>query len=743
MLKRSMKRMRSLLLTPPLTDIRVIMRNLLPICAYATIILSLAACAVDKPLRAPSNAVSAVNPLLAKWVGIYEVPPFDQIKVADFKPALEEAIAQQRREIQVIAENPAPATFDNTVVPFENSGQTMRRVMAVYEVWHSAMNGPEFQKIDQEMAPKLAAFQDEITQNSALFKRIEAVFKSPAKSQLTPEQQRLVWFHETRFVLHGAQLADAQKTRVAQINQRLASLSTQFTQNELGDEETDALILSQAADLAGLPQSQIDAAASEGEHRGMKGKWVIANTRSSMEPFLTYAEKRDLREKAFRIWTSRGDNDNAHNNNKIVSEILKLRAERSKLLGYPTFAHWHLADTMAKDPQTAMALMMKVWRPALAQVQKEVADMQAIMNTDANAKSGGAQIQPWDYRFYAEKVRKAKYDFDETSVKPYLQLKNIREAMFSAAKRLYGFTFVQLHDMPVYHDGMSAYKVTGRDGGLVGIWYFDPYARPGKNSGAWMDAYREQQKMGGKETKTIVSNNANFIPAKPGEPVLLSWDDAVTMFHEFGHALHGLNSNVTYPSLSGTNTAGDFVEFPSQFNENYLKTPEVLKLLTDKDGHPLPKELIKKLDRAKTFNSGFDTVEFLASAIVDMKLHLAGDTTIEPRAFERDTLKELGMPSEIVMRHRIPQFGHLFSSEDYAAGYYGYLWAQVLEADAFEAFQEKKGPYDAAVAKRFHDTILSIGNTIDPSDAYQQFRGRPPKVDALLRARGFPVPNAE
>jgi peptidyl-dipeptidase Dcp len=679
---------------------------------------------------------NGANPLLEKWTGPYGgVPPFNKVKVSDFKPALEQAIAEQKAEVEAIAKNPSPPTFANTIEALENTGESLDRVGSIFGVWSSSMSTPDFQAVEQEMTPKLAALQDEIIQNSQLFHRIDTIYNSPEKNKLTPEQQRLVWFQETRFILNGAKLTDQQKVRVAAINQRLATLSTQFSQNELADEDGDYLAIKNESDIVGLPQSLIDSAAAEAEKRKLKNQWVIRNTRSSMEPFLTYSPKRDLREKAFRIWTSRGDNNNAHNNNKIVTEILKLRAERSKLLGFPTYAHWRLADTMAKDPKVAMDLMLRVWKPAVEQVKKEVADMQAVVNKE----HGNFKIQPWDYRYYAEKVRKEKYDLDFDIVKPYLQLDNIRKAMFASAGKLFGFKFVQIHDVPVYNDTMSVYKVLGANGKFVGLWYFDPYARAGKNSGAWMNNYREQYKKNGKAITTIVSNNANFIPSKPGEPILISWDDAVTMFHEFGHALHGLNSNVTYKTLSGTNTTRDFVEFPSQLNENYLRTPEVLKFLVNKDGKPLPRDLIDKIERAKTFNSGFDTVEFLASGLIDMKLHLVADRDIDPKNFESVTLKELGMPSEIVMRHRIPQFGHIFSGEGYAAGYYGYLWSQVLDYDAYEAFLEAGGPYDKKTAKKYHDLLVSVGNTQDPAVNYRKFRGRDPKVDALLRARGFPV----
>lgn len=675
------------------------------------------------------------NVLLKEWVGPYGgVPSFDQVKVSDFKPAIQQAIEQSRKEIRAIAENPDPATFENTLVAMEKSGEELNRVMPLYGVWSSAMNTPEFQKVDQEMAPILAAYGDEIAQNSKLFARIKAVYESPELKQMNPEQQRLAWYHYTRFVQQGARLNDADKKKVAKINQRLATLSTKFSQNVLADEEKQFLVITKKEELQGLPQWLIDAARSEAERRGEKGKWVIANTRSSMEPFLTFSPNRTLREKAFRIWSSRGDNKNKYNNNKIVTEILKLRLERSKLFGYPTYAHWHLADTMAKDPQAAMDLMLKVWKPAVAKVQDDVREMQSIVDEEKQK----FKIEPWDYRYYAEKVRKKKYDLDMDILKPYLQLENIRKAMFWSAEKLYGLKFDKVEGIPVYNSQMSVYRVT-RSGKDVGLWYFDPYARAGKSSGAWMNAYREQSKIDGKAILPIVSNNSNFIAGKPNEPVLLSWDDAVTMFHEFGHAIHGLNSNVTYPSISGTNTVRDFVEFPSQIHENFLPTPEVLKFLTDKNGKPFPKELIAKIEKAKNFNEGFRSVEFLASAIVDMKLHLSTDKNIDPVRFEKQTLKDLAMPSEIVMRHRIPQFGHVFSGEGYAAGYYGYLWADVLKQDAFEAFTEAGGPYDKNVAKSLRENILSVGNSLDPADAYRKFRGRDPHVEALLRARGFPA----
>ncbi len=684
---------------------------------------------------AAGGATMSANPLLAPWTGPWGgVPPFDKAKVADFKPALEAGMAANLREIEAIANNPARPTFENTLVALENSGREVGRVYTIYGVYTSNLSTPDVQKVEAEMSPKLSAFQDSITQNAKLFARIEAVYNSPDKPTWTPEQQRLSWVYYNNFVQAGAKLSPTQKAALSKVNSELASLYTKFSQNQLADEENYALILDSKGQLAGLSAAQVESAAGEATRRKMPGKWVIANTRSSMEPFLTYSSDRALREKGFRMWASRGDNGNANDNNAVVTQILKLRAEKAKLLGYPTYAHWHLADTMAKTPETALALMISVYTPAAAQVKKDVADMQALVD----AEKGGFKIAPWDYRYYAEKVRKAKYDLDLNEVKPYLRYDHVRSAMFWAAGQLYGFTFVPVTNVPTFAPGMTVFEVKGRDGGHVGMIYFDPNARPGKNSGAWMSEYRTQQKL--RPTSPIVSNNLNFVGGGNGEPTTLAWDDAKTMFHEFGHALHGLNSNVTYPLLAGTNVARDFVEFPSQLNENWLTTPEVLRFLVNEHGERIPDALVAKINRARTFNQGFTTLEAQASAIVDMKLHLAGATPIDPKKFEKETLDALGQPSEIIMRHRIPAFGHIFSGEGYAAGYYSYIWAEVLDHDAFEAFTEAGGPYDKAVAKRLHDTLTSIGNTVDPAVAYRNFRGRDPKADALLRDHGFPVP---
>jgi peptidyl-dipeptidase Dcp len=688
------------------------------------------------------EAVSDANPLLAGWSGPYGgVPPFDQVEVAHFQPALEAAMAENLAEIERIAANPEAPTFENTIAALERAGRTLNRVGAVYGVWSSTMNSPDFQAVEREMAPRLAAFSDRITQDEALFRRIEAVYEANGDRALTPEQQRLAWRYYTDFVRAGAKLDAPAKARLSEINQRLAGLFTRFSQNVLADETNHYLLLDSDADLAGLPESLRVAAAAEARDKGLSGKWVITNTRSSMDPFLTYADRRDLRERAWRIWVNRGDNGDEHDNNAIITEVLQLRAERARLLGYETHAHWRLENAMAGTPERALELLEAVWEPATARVRQEVADMQALAEAEVaedDGDSASITIEPWDYLYYAEKVRKARYDLDQNLVKPYLQLEKLREAIFWVAGELFAFDFHPA-DVPVYHPDVRVWEVTDRATKRhVGLFYFDPFARPGKRSGAWMNSYRRQERFEG-EVTTIVSNNTNFVKGAPGEPTLISWDDATTLFHEFGHALHGLASSVSYPSLAGTNVSRDYVEFPSQLLEHWLATPEVLQRFAVhyQTGEPIPQELVDRIERASTFNQGYATTEYLASALIDMKLHLAGDGEIDPDAFERETLGALGMPREIVMRHRTPHFLHVFASDGYSAGYYSYLWADVLTADAAEAFREAGGLYDGEVAERLRRHVFSVGNTIDPAEAYRAFRGRDARIEALMRDRGF------
>jgi peptidyl-dipeptidase Dcp len=681
--------------------------------------------------------VAAATPLNLPWAGPYGgVPPFDRAHVADFAPAVELAMAEQLAAIDRIVADQGPPTFANTVAAYERAGRPLDRVLTVYGVFCSSLSDEPLQAVERDLAPKLAAFQDRIVQNAGFFRRVAAVHESADEAGLTAEERRAAKVLFTNLVLAGARLGPEQQAELASINEQLASLHTTFAQHVLAEESGSAIFLDDEADLAGLPEAARRGAAEAAEERERPGIWAIPNTRSSVEPFLTFSERRDLRERVWRMFVGRGDRGNDTDTKVLVTRILALRGRRAKLLGFPSHAHWRLEDSMAKTPERAIELMEAVWRPAVGRVREEVADMQAI----ADAEQAGIRIAPWDYRFYAEKVRKARYDLDEAEVTPYLQLDRLREGMFFVAERLFGLSFVPVPDgsVPVFHPDVRVWEVRGRDGRTAGLWYFDPYARAGKKSGAWMSDYRPQERLDG-PVIPIVSNNCNFVKPPPGEPALLSWDDATTLFHEFGHALHGLCSNVALPSLAGTRVARDYVELPSQLLEHWLSTPEVLGRFAVhcRTGEPIPADLVDRMRRAETFNAGFRTVEFLASAIVDMRLHLAGDEPIDPAAFERSTLDAIGMPAEIVMRHRIPHFSHIFADDGYSAGYYSYLWADTLTADAWEAFTEAGGPWDETVAERLRRHVLSAGNSIPPEEGYRAFRGRDATIDALMRKRGF------
>jgi peptidyl-dipeptidase Dcp len=691
----------------------------------------------EAPVTTAPTPAPAGNPLVAAWTGPYGgVPSFTGVKVADFKPALEAGMNEERAKIAAIAADAEAPTFDNTIAKLEETGRTLDRVYTYFGIWSSTMASPEFQAVQREMAPILAAYQDELTGNEAIFKRVEAVYQSADKVKLTPEQKRLTWRRYTQLVRAGAKLDVTAKQRLSEINQRLATLYTSFGQNILAEEESYVVVLDKEEDTAGLPDAVKAAAAAAAASRGQQGKWIVTNTRSSAEPFLVYSSRPDLREKVWRNYVNRGDNGDDKDNNKIIAEILKLRFERAQLLGYKTHAHWRLEDAMAKTPERAVELMEAVWKPAVGRVKEEVKEMLALARKEEKGKKA---IEPWDYRYYAEKVRKAKYDLAASEVQPYLQLEKLREGMFWVAGELFGFAFSPVEGLDVVHPDVRVWEVKDRDSGKhIGLWYFDPYARQGKRSGAWMNAYRSQERFRG-EITTIVSNNSNFVKGAAGEPVLISLDDAHTLFHEFGHALHGLSSNVTYPSLAGTSVARDYVEFPSQLLEHWLLTPEVLNkfALHVKTGEPMPQALVDKIEKAATFNQGFQTVEYLSSALVDMRLHLAGGKDIDADQFEKDTLKALGMPKEIVMRHRTPHFGHVFAGDGYSAGYYSYLWSDTLTASAWEAFEEGGGAYDKAVAAKLKNNVFSVGDTIDPADGFRAFRGGEAGIQPLLRKRGF------
>lgn len=679
------------------------------------------------------TAPPARSVLLAPWTGNYGgVPPWDKVNPTDFPAAFDAAIAEAKAETDAIANDSTPATFENTFIPLENSGRTLGRLESLYSVHASNLNVGPMGDIEAEVDPKLAAYGDSLVQNKKLFDRIAKVYAE--RSKLREDQQRLVEKTYKSFVRQGAALSDSQKIRLSEINQELSKLSTQFSQRVLKDEDS-VIWVTDAAELAGLTPAVISGYKARAQELGQPAKWAVSNTRSAVDPLLTFCTSRGLRERVWKAFVSRGDNGDANDTNAIVSKILALRTERAKMLGYASHAHLALAPRMAQTPQPALDLMLKVWPKAVARVKEEVADMQKL----ADKEPTEVTIEPWDYRFYAEKVRKDRYDLNSQEVSQYLQLEKMVEAIHWMAQEVFGLTLKQISDAPVFHPDVRVYEVTNAVGKHVGLWYFDPYARKGKRSGAWMTSYRSQENMDGWITP-IVSNNSNFVKTADGKPVLITWDDADTLFHEFGHALHGLLSNVTYPSQSGTSVPRDYVEFPSQVIEHWLPTKEVLSrfALHYETGKPMPEELVKKLDKASKFNQGFATVEYLSSALVDMKVHMETGA-VDPRKFEKETLAALGMPKEMVMRHRLPHFLHLFVNS-YDAGYYGYLWADTLTADAAEFFEEQKdGFYEKKAAQSMIDNIFSVGDTIDPAEGFRRFRGRAVDTDALLRKRGFPV----
>ena len=679
------------------------------------------------------------NTLLAEWTGPYGgVPAFERVTLDDLKPALEYGMERSLIEIEAIANNPNPPTFENTIVAMERSGADLDRVFPYYGIWSSNVSSPEFRAIRKEMAPKLSEFSSKITQNENLFKRIKAVYESDDVKDMRPDQQRLVQLVYDNFARDGATLNAEDKARYAAIDKRLSELYTKFSSNVLNDEESYVTYISKDQ-LGGLSESFVKASAAAAKERGKEGQYAITNTRSSMSPFLTYSTERDLRQKVWETYYSRGDNGDEFDNNAIIAEILKLRDERVELLGYDNYAQWRLENRMAGTPERAIELMEAVWPAATARAREEVADMQAL------AKSEGAniKIEPWDYRFYAEKVRKDRYDLDSDEVKAYLQLDKLREGMFYVAGELFNFTFTPVAEgsVPVFHSDVKVWEVNDKTTGeLVGLWYLDPFARQGKRSGAWATSYRSHTTYDGPKT-VLSANNSNFVKGAPGEAVLVSWDDANTFFHEFGHALHSLASNVAYPTLNGG--VRDYTEFQSQLLERWVSTPEVInQFLTHyKTGEPMPAELFEKIQNAATFNQGFSTTEYLASALVDMRYHTTDPEGIDPDKFERETLAELDMPEEIVMRHRSPHFGHIFSGEGYSAGYYGYMWADVLTSDAAEAFKEAPGGfYDKDVGAKLVEHLFAPRNSVDPAEAYRAFRGKDADIGPLMRDRGFPEP---
>jgi peptidyl-dipeptidase Dcp len=685
------------------------------------------------PVAGANTAAAAA--LLMPWTGPNGgVPAWDKVKPELFQPAFNMARDALLAEVDGIANASAKPSFENTIVALEKSGDAINRVSTLFFVLTSNMNSPDYQALSREIRPMLSETYDRINFNEKLFARVKAVYDARASLELTAEQLRLVEETYDDFMRRGAGLDAATKAKVGEINKELATLFTDFGNKVQADEDTSVVLTDK--DLSGLPPALVASYKAAADTRNVAG-YAVVNTRSAVDPFLTFSDNRPLREKVWRAFVMRGDNANANNTHDIIRRIVKLRAERARLMGYPSHAHWRMSDTMARDPAKGLALMQRVWPAARARVAEEVADMQKI----ADAEKAGISIEPWDYRYYAEKVRKARYALDQNEFKNYFELNNMIEASYYMAGRLYGYAFKEITGtLPVFHPDVRVYHVTNKsDGSHVGYLYRDDFARQYKRSGAWQATYQQQDKLDGRQTDAIVSNNNNFTKAAPGEPVLISLDDARTLFHEFGHALHALSNDTTYPSLGGT--PRDFVEFPSQVHENWVLTPEVLDNYARhyKTGEKMPQALIEKLKAAETFNQGFETVEYLGSALVDMKIHMDPEGDIDPVAVEKSILGEIGMPKEIVMRHRLPQFNHLFTSDAYSAGYYSYLWSDVMAADAWAAFEEKGDPWHAETARKFVEIILASGNAIDRAEAYRMFRGRDPKVEALLRNRGLPA----
>jgi peptidyl-dipeptidase Dcp len=695
----------------------------------------------DNDPAAPAAIAPGDNPLLEDWTAAGGVPPFSRIRAEHFLPAYAQGLAEHAAEIAAIAAEPEPPTFANTIAALELSGRRLERIDNVFSLLAGARTDDALMEIERAIAPRIARHWNQIHTNAALFRRIDAVMRAAASLGLDAEQARVLERYHTNFRRSGAALDDTAKRQLAEIMERLAALGTAFSQNVLADEQAFTLRLEGEAELAGLPDFIRESLQSEATERGLDG-YAVTLSRSTVEPFLQFSERRDLREKVFRGFVMRGDNGGSTDNKAIIAEMVRLRAERARLLGYADFAHYRLDDAMAKTPAAVRDLLGAVWRPARLSALTDRDAMQALIQEDG----GNFKLEPWDWRYYAEKLRRRVCEFDETAIKPYLGLDRMIEAAFYTAGRLFGLNFTPRPDVAVWHPDVRAWQVSGSDGKEIGLFFGDYFARASKRSGAWMTSIRDQRKLGGDVTPVIV-NVCNFAKAPAGEATLLSFEDARTLFHEFGHALHGLLSSVTYPKIAGTNVATDFVELPSQLFEHWLQQPELLRrfALHYQTGAPMPEQLLARLIAARNFNKGFATLEYIACAESDLDLHALpppnpGDPPLDARAFEAASLERIGMPGEIVMRHRLPHFAHLFSGGAYAAGYYGYMWSEVLDADAFAAFEETGDIFDEATAKRLRDCVYAAGGRQDPAEAYKAFRGRLPTADALLRKRGFALP---
>lgn len=674
------------------------------------------------------------NPFFADYGTPFEAPPFERIKPEHYVPAFERAMAEQKEEIAAITASTEPPTFANTVEALERSGGLLRKVAGVFNTLTSAHTNDELQRIDKELAPRLAKHRDDILLDAALFARVKAVHEARSGLGLSAEEARLLEETYKDFVRNGAGLPPDKQERLRKINEELSVLSVQFGENVLKENNAFELVLESEADLAGLPPSVVAGAAEAARERGKPGKWVFTLHKPSLIPFLQYSERRDLRERMFKAYISRGANGNELDNTAMASRIAALRVERANLLGYRTHAEYVLEKNMAKTPGAVYDFLTKLWAPALKRAKAEAAEMQAMIRAEGRDFS----LAPWDWWYYAEKVKRAKYDFDDGVLRPYFQLENVRDGAFMVANRLYGITFTERTDIPTYHEDVRVFEVKDADGSHLAILYVDYYPRASKQGGAWMGNIREQSVRDGRDIRPLVTNNGNFSKPVGGEPALISYEEALTLFHEFGHALHSILSRCRYESLSGTNVPRDFVELPSQIMENWASHPDVLRLYARhyKTGEPIPDALLEKLQRSKFFNQGFETVEYLAASFLDMDWHtLTEPKALDVREFDAAAMARIGLIPEIVSRYLSPYFSHIFSG-GYSAGYYSYIWAEVLDSDAFEAFKEA-GIFDRATGERFRRTILERGGTEEPMDLYRRFRGREPRIEPLLKKRGL------
>ncbi|HEV7310696.1 M3 family metallopeptidase [Ensifer sp.] len=682
--------------------------------------------------------MTTLNPALTQWTGHEGLPRFDLVKDEDFAPAFEAAFREHEAEIDAIADNPLQPTFENTIVALEIAGDALSRVSSIFWNKAGADTNETIQALEREIAPKMSRHYSKIGMNAALFKRIDTLWQGREALGLDLEATRVLERHWKGFVKSGAKLEKPQQERLAAINEKLAGIGAKFGQNVLADEKNWVLFLESEKQLAGLPDFLRDAMAAVAADRGQKGKFAVTLSRSIIEPFLTFSDNRDLREQAFRAWIARGENGGETDNRGLIAEMLALRGEKAKLLGYENFAALKLDDTMAKSPDAVNGLLMQVWEKAVARAREEEAELARLIA----AEGRNHDVMPWDWRHYAEKLRAEKFSFSEGELKPYLQLEKIIDACFDVAKRLFGITATEKKGVAGYHPDVRVFEIKDASGKLVALFLGDFFARPSKRSGAWMSSFQSQHKLklknGAEGELPIIYNVCNFAKPAQGKPALLSLDDARTLFHEFGHALHGMLSDVTYPSVSGTGVSRDFVELPSQLYEHWLTVPDILKryAVHYQTGEPMPEALLGKVLAARTFNSGFATVEFTSSALVDMAYHTA-ETVTEPLALEARKLEEIGMPKSIVMRHRSPHFLHVFSGDGYSAGYYSYMWSEVLDADAFAAFEETGNAFDPDMAGRLKDHIYSVGGSVDPEDAYKAFRGKLPSPDAMLAKKGL------